>query len=110
MKCVALRHLQVCKNTFRTEIDFVVCLFVDAGAGQVKELEMDPQHFVTLERLRQTQRQDYLRGSVSGSVQATDRLMKELRDIYRSDSSKKGTIQFNVSFSFNRNKICISSL
>jgi len=60
------------------------------GAGQVKELEMDPEHFVTLERLRQTQRQDYLRGSVSGSVQATDRLMKELRDIYRSDSSKKG--------------------
>lgn len=27
-------------------------------------------------------------GSVSGSVQATDRLMKELRDIYRSDSFK----------------------
>lgn len=51
---------------------------------------MDSQHFATLERLRQTQRQDYLRGAVSGSVQATDRLMKELRDIYRSDSSKKG--------------------
>ncbi|KZS01471.1 Ubiquitin-conjugating enzyme E2 Q2 [Daphnia magna] len=44
---------------------------------------MDSQHFATLERLRQTQRQDYLRGAVSGSVQATDRLMKELRDIYR---------------------------
>lgn len=29
-----------------------------------------------------------LQGSVSGSVQATDRLMKELRDIYRSDSFK----------------------
>ena len=51
---------------------------------------MDSQHFATLERLRQTQRQDYLRGAISGSVQATDRLMKELRDIYRSDSSKKG--------------------
>nr|CAG4636277.1 EOG090X0867 [Eubosmina coregoni] len=55
-----------------------------------KEEEMDSQHFATLERLRQTQRQDYLRGAVSGSVQATDRLMKELRDIYKSDSSKKG--------------------
>lgn len=52
---------------------------------------MDSQHFATLERLRQTQREDYLRGAVTGSVQATDRLMKELRDIYRSDSSKKGT-------------------
>ena len=29
-------------------------------------------------------------GSVSGSVQATDRLMKELREIYKSDSYKKG--------------------
>lgn len=30
-----------------------------------------------------------MQGSVSGSVQATDRLMKELRDIYRSDAFKK---------------------
>lgn len=52
--------------------------------------EMDTEHLATLERLRQNQRQDYLKGSVSGSVQATDRLMKELRDIYRSDSFKKG--------------------
>lgn len=61
-----------------------------SDTGKVKEEEMDSQHFATLERLRQTQRQDYLRGAISGSVQATDRLMKELRDIYRSDSSKKG--------------------
>jgi len=51
---------------------------------------MDLEHLATLERLRQNQRQDYLKGSVCGSVQATDRLMKELRDIYRSDSFKKG--------------------
>nr|CAG4638533.1 EOG090X0867 [Cyclestheria hislopi] len=63
-------------------------------AGKIKDEEMDSQHFATLERLRQTQRQDYLRGLVSGSVQATDRLMKELRDIYRSDSFKKGV--YNV--------------
>lgn len=70
---------------------------------------MEVEHLETLERLRQSQRQDYLKvycffyfvlscrwnhfncalqGSVSGSVQATDRLMKELRDIYRSDSFK----------------------
>nr|CAG4648715.1 EOG090X0867 [Polyphemus pediculus] len=61
------------------------------ATAKVKEEEMmDSQHFATLERLRQTQRQDYMRGAVSGSVQATDRLMKELRDIYRSDSSKRG--------------------
>ena len=56
---------------------------------------MDLVHLATLERLRQNQRQDYLRGSVSGSVQATDRLMKELRDIYRSDSFKKGGFREN---------------
>lgn len=53
---------------------------------------MDAEHSNMLERLRQNQRQDYLRGHVSGSVQATDRLMKELRDIYRSDSFKKGNV------------------
>ncbi|XP_050443152.1 ubiquitin-conjugating enzyme E2 Q2 isoform X1 [Adelges cooleyi] len=52
--------------------------------------DMEVQHLETLERLRQNQRQDYLKGAVTGSVQATDRLMKELRDIYRSDSFKKG--------------------
>lgn len=53
--------------------------------------EMEVEHLATLERLRQNQRQDYLKqGSMSGSsVQATDRLMKELRDIYRSDTFKK---------------------
>lgn len=48
------------------------------------------EHSGILERLQQNQREGYLRGSVSGSVQATDRLMKELREIYRSESFKKG--------------------
>ena len=61
-------------------------------ADKKKEEEMDSQHFATLERLRQTQRQDYLRGAVSGSVQATDRLMKELRDKFRSDNCKNGLL------------------
>ncbi|PBC26451.1 Ubiquitin-conjugating enzyme E2 Q2 [Apis cerana cerana] len=61
----------------------------DANAKSKGE-EIELEHLATLERLRQNQRQDYLKGSVCGSVQATDRLMKELRDIYRSDSFKKG--------------------
>lgn len=52
--------------------------------------EIALEHIALLERLRQKERQDHLKGSVHGSVQATDRLMKELRDIYRSDSYKKG--------------------
>lgn len=63
-------------------------LEMDDGRNANKKDEMELEHLATLERLRQSQRQDYLKGSVSGSVQATDRLMKELRDIYRSDSFK----------------------
>ena len=49
--------------------------------------------FQVLERLKAKQRGDYLKGTVSGSVQATDRLMKELRDIYKSEDFKKGSFQ-----------------
>ncbi|CAH0399529.1 unnamed protein product [Chilo suppressalis] len=57
-------------------------------AGRSNKDDMETEHLATLERLRQNQRADYLSGSVSGSLQATDRLMKELRDIYRSHSFK----------------------
>jgi len=33
-----------------------------------------------------------LQGTTSGSVQATDRLLKELREIYRSDNFKHGIL------------------
>jgi len=49
-----------------------------------------------LERLKAKQRCDYLKGTVSGSVQATDRLMKELRDIYKSPSFKSGAYQVEL--------------
>ncbi|XP_048526618.1 ubiquitin-conjugating enzyme E2 Q2 isoform X2 [Dendroctonus ponderosae] len=58
--------------------------------------EMGVEHLATLERLRQNQRQDYLKGAVTGSVQATDRLMKELRDIYRSESFKNKMYQIEL--------------
>ncbi|GAB1607670.1 ubiquitin-conjugating enzyme E2 Q1-like [Argonauta hians] len=50
---------------------------------------IDAGNLVVLEKLKQNQRQDYLKGNVCGSVQATDRLMKELREIFRSESYKK---------------------
>ncbi|KAK3606250.1 hypothetical protein CHS0354_037927 [Potamilus streckersoni] len=48
------------------------------------------ENLAVLERLKQNQRDDYLKGSVTGSVHASDRLMKELREIYKSESYKKG--------------------
>ena len=55
-----------------------------------KDEGLSTEHTATLERLRQNQRDGYLKGSVSGSVQATDRLMKELKEVYRSESFKRG--------------------
>lgn len=57
---------------------------------------IDTENLAVLERLKQSQRDEYLKGSVSGSVQATDRLMKELRDIYRSESFKKGVFTVDL--------------
>ena len=45
---------------------------------------------IILERVRMNTRKEYLEGTTSGSVRATDRLMRELQDIYRSKSLKEG--------------------
>lgn len=69
----------------------------DSGSsGKSKEDGLSLEHHATLERLRQNQRKDYLRGSVSGSVQATDRLMKELREVYRSESYRRGVFTVDL--------------
>lgn len=54
------------------------------------------ENTATLERLKQNQRESHLNGSVTGSVQATDRLMKELREIYKSDSYKRGVFKVEL--------------
>ncbi|KAJ6664138.1 hypothetical protein lerEdw1_008353 [Lerista edwardsae] len=51
---------------------------------------IEKENLEILEKIRKNQRQDHLNGAVSGSVQASDRLMKELKDIYRSQSYKTG--------------------
>lgn len=53
--------------------------------------EIGAANYAVLERIRVNRREDHLKGTVCGSVQATDRLMKELRDVYRSESFKRGT-------------------
>ncbi|XP_029436150.1 ubiquitin-conjugating enzyme E2 Q1 isoform X3 [Rhinatrema bivittatum] len=61
-----------------------------AEAKKSEDEGIGKENLAILEKIKKSQRQDYLNGAVSGSVQATDRLMKELRDIYRSDSFKLG--------------------
>jgi len=46
------------------------------------------EKFQVIRDLRMSQRQEHINGTVSGSIQATDRLMKELMNIYKSESYK----------------------
>ncbi|XP_074602636.1 ubiquitin-conjugating enzyme E2 Q2 [Brevipalpus obovatus] len=69
----------------------------DAGnQDRSKDDGLSTEHTATLERLKQNQREGYLRGQVNGSVQASDRLMKELREVYRSESFKKGVFSVEL--------------
>lgn len=54
---------------------------------------INEEYKAILERVRLNTRQDYLQGATSGSVRATDRLMRELQDIYRSQNFKDGEWQ-----------------
>uniref|UniRef100_A0A8C5SMH0 E2 ubiquitin-conjugating enzyme n=1 Tax=Laticauda laticaudata TaxID=8630 RepID=A0A8C5SMH0_LATLA len=65
----------------------------EEGPTEGKKTEdegIEKENLAILEKIRKNQREDHLNGAVSGSVQASDRLMKELRDIYRSQSFKTG--------------------
>ena len=54
---------------------------------------LDDQSKAVLEKVRANTREEYLKkGSATGSVRASDRLMRELMDIYRSNSYKNGKI------------------
>uniref|UniRef100_H3AMI9 E2 ubiquitin-conjugating enzyme n=1 Tax=Latimeria chalumnae TaxID=7897 RepID=H3AMI9_LATCH len=57
---------------------------------------IEKENLAILEKIRKNQRQDHLNGAVSGSVQASDRLMKELRDIYKSQSFKAGKFSLSL--------------
>ena len=69
--------------------------------------KMDEKGKAVLDKIRMTTHEDYLKvlsdciccvvhtlydtqGNATGSIRASDRLMRELSDIYKSDSYKKG--------------------
>ncbi|VDM08312.1 unnamed protein product [Wuchereria bancrofti] len=58
----------------------------DAG----DEEDLSAEQKAIFARLNHVQREQHLTGAAAGSVTATDRLMKELKDIYRSDHFKNG--------------------
>ena len=52
--------------------------------------EPTPEAAALLTRVAQVQRQMHLKGVPTGSVSANDRLMKEIRELYRSENYKNG--------------------
>ena len=58
--------------------------------------ELSPEANHVLHRVVQAQRQQHLRGVPAGSVSANDRLMKELRDIYKSENFKNGVYSIDL--------------
>ena len=60
---------------------------------EIEADEIQTANMAVLEKIKLRNRQEHLQGSVSGSVQANDRLMKELKDVYKSPSYKSGTYQ-----------------
>ena len=55
-----------------------------------------PEGKAVLSRVSHAQRQQHLQGVASGSVTASDRLMKELREIYRSENVKNGVYSVDL--------------
>ncbi|KAK0427768.1 hypothetical protein QR680_010418 [Steinernema hermaphroditum] len=72
--------------------DDIMCDMEEIGesASQAETSDLQPEGVVLLNRLSQMQREKHLKGQHSGSVTSNDRLMKELREIYRSENLKNG--------------------
>ncbi len=51
---------------------------------------LSKENWSLLEKVKSVQRNDHMKGVKFGSPMANDRLMKELRDIFRSDNYKNG--------------------
>lgn len=54
------------------------------------DVDVAPEGIQVLEKVCKVTRQQHLNGKVQGSVTATDRLMKEIREIFRSEHYKAG--------------------
>ncbi|VDN59979.1 unnamed protein product [Dracunculus medinensis] len=91
------------KSSYMDECDEGMESDIDMSSLQncsksVDDDEMLEEGKVVLERLNQAQVRQHVSGTIAGSVTATDRLMKELREIYKSEHYKKGIHIFHPYF------------
>ncbi|KAI6203017.1 UBC core domain-containing protein [Aphelenchoides besseyi] len=78
----------------------LMCEMEDVEAIRARQAALDedvaPEGRAVLTRVTNLQREAHMKGSASGSVTASDRLMKELREIYRSENYKNGTFTIEL--------------
>jgi len=78
----------------------LMCEMEDVEALRAQQQQQDddvlPEGKAVLSRVSHAQRQQHLQGVASGSVTASDRLMKELREIYRSENVKNGVYSVDL--------------
>ncbi|XP_077969746.1 ubiquitin-conjugating enzyme E2 Q2-like [Styela clava] len=60
----------------------------EAERKKMEDSGIADSDLVKLEKIKSNQQKAYITGSVTGSVQASDRILKDLRAIYKSDSFK----------------------
>jgi len=73
--------------------------FVKVETEQAKKEDqgISQENQKVLTKIKQQQRQKHVRGTLTtGSIQASDRLMKELRELYKSEALKKGQISVEL--------------
>lgn len=82
-----------------------MCEMEDVEAARAQQQAQDddvsPEGREVLIRVSHAQREQHLQGVASGSITASDRLMKELKEIYRSDNFKRGIFWFYIVCMYN---------
>lgn len=78
----------------------IMCEMEDVEQARAQQKAQDdglaPEGLEMLSRVSRAQRQQHLQGTASGSVAASDRLMKEIRDIFKSENYKTGAFTIEL--------------
>ncbi|XKL61886.1 hypothetical protein PGB90_001719 [Kerria lacca] len=82
-------------DSLRLGLSQQFCLISEKQKVKTNE-DIKTEYMEILERLKNKQRKDHMKGSITGSVQANNRLMRELRDIYNSETFKKGVYSIEL--------------
>jgi len=70
---------------------------VETEQAKKEDQGISQENQKVLTKIKQQQRQKHIRGTLTtGSIQASDRLMKELRELYKSEALKKGQISVEL--------------